>query len=76
MVVALDSATEKRIQRQIDLGRYREPAEVVADALALLDEQRETEEFYRRRAAGGDGKALLAILDKGPYRDPDSGDEL
>jgi hypothetical protein len=63
----LDSTTKRRIQRQIDLGHYREPAEVVAHALALLDHQAE----WAQR-----GKELLAILDKAPDHAPNTGDEL
>jgi hypothetical protein len=36
MTLTLDATTEKRIQREIELGHYAEPAEVVAHALALL----------------------------------------
>ncbi len=35
MNLILDPATEQRIQREIDLGHYREPAEVIARAVAL-----------------------------------------
>ena len=41
MSLILDSATEKRIQRKTELGQFREPAEVIARALDLLDEDRE-----------------------------------
>jgi hypothetical protein len=41
-----------------------------------LRAERLTEEFLRRRAAGADGKTLLAILDKAPDCEPDPGDEL
>lgn len=39
MNITLDSATEQRIQREIDRGHYREPAEVIASAMALLEAQ-------------------------------------
>jgi hypothetical protein len=39
MTLTLDAATEKRIQREIDLGRYADVSEVVAHAVALLDAQ-------------------------------------
>jgi Arc/MetJ-type ribon-helix-helix transcriptional regulator len=39
MTVTLDSTSEQRIQREIERGHYREAAEVVAHALALLDNQ-------------------------------------
>jgi hypothetical protein len=41
-----------------------------------LQNERLTAEFYRRRDAGGDGKALLEMLAKAPDREPDPGDEL
>ncbi|WP_213804362.1 hypothetical protein [Granulicella sp. dw_53] len=37
MNLALDPATEKRIQRLIDLGSYSDAAEVVARAVFLLE---------------------------------------
>ena len=43
MTVTLDAATEKQIQREIDLGHYREPSEVIARAVDLLAEQQSTE---------------------------------
>jgi hypothetical protein len=36
MTLTLDPTTEKRIQREIDLGHYTAPEEVIAHALALL----------------------------------------
>jgi hypothetical protein len=41
-----------------------------------LRAERLTAEFLRRRAAGADGKTLLALLDRAPDREPDPGDEL
>ena len=37
MNLTLDPATEHRIQREIDLGHYRDPAEVIARAVSLLE---------------------------------------
>jgi Arc/MetJ-type ribon-helix-helix transcriptional regulator len=37
MNLTLDPATEQRIQREIDLGHYRDPTEVVARAVSLLE---------------------------------------
>jgi Arc/MetJ-type ribon-helix-helix transcriptional regulator len=39
MAVTLDPATEQRIRRKIDQGHFREPAEVIARALDLLDDE-------------------------------------
>jgi Arc/MetJ-type ribon-helix-helix transcriptional regulator len=41
MNLTLDPATEQRIQREIDLGHYRDPAEVIARAVALLEAEQE-----------------------------------
>jgi Arc/MetJ-type ribon-helix-helix transcriptional regulator len=37
MNLTLDPVTEQRIQREIDLGHYRDPAEVIARAISLLE---------------------------------------
>jgi Arc/MetJ-type ribon-helix-helix transcriptional regulator len=39
MSLALDPATEQRIQREIARGAYREPAELINRALDLLESQ-------------------------------------
>ena len=39
MSLALDPATEQRIQREIARGPYREPAELINRALDLLESQ-------------------------------------
>jgi antitoxin ParD1/3/4 len=41
MNLALDEATEQRIQRELERGHYREPEEVVARALELLEAEEE-----------------------------------
>ncbi len=41
-----------------------------------LKNERLTREFFRRRALGGTGTDLLAMLDKSAEREPDPGDEL
>jgi Arc/MetJ-type ribon-helix-helix transcriptional regulator len=41
MTLTLDPTSEQRIQREIDRGHYGEPAEVVAHALALLEDQQD-----------------------------------
>jgi Arc/MetJ-type ribon-helix-helix transcriptional regulator len=37
MAITLDNTTEKRIQRQLERGAFREPTEVLAHALDLLE---------------------------------------
>jgi Arc/MetJ-type ribon-helix-helix transcriptional regulator len=41
MTLTLDAATEQRIQRVIERGHYKTPAEVIARALDLLDAKEE-----------------------------------
>ena len=41
MNLALDPATEERIQRELERGHYSEPAEVIAHALNLLQAEEE-----------------------------------
>jgi Arc/MetJ-type ribon-helix-helix transcriptional regulator len=41
MILTLDPATEQRIQREMERGHYREPAEVIAHALNLLQAEEE-----------------------------------
>jgi Arc/MetJ-type ribon-helix-helix transcriptional regulator len=53
MAITLDATTEQRIQRQLDRGAFREPAELLAHALDLVEAEAE---FDARH------KALLARL--------------
>ncbi len=48
MSLALDPATEARIQREFDRGRYREPSEVIARALDLLEAEEAAEDWLIR----------------------------
>jgi len=41
MAITLDPATELRIQRELDRGHYASPAEVIAQALDLLEAEHE-----------------------------------
>jgi hypothetical protein len=51
--------------------------EWVSNALAeRVRVERQSEEFFRRRAAGASSLTLGALLDKASSRDPDPGDEL
>ena len=50
MTLTLDPTTERRIQREIERGPYREPAEVVAHALDLLDLERNVIPVDRQKA--------------------------
>jgi antitoxin ParD1/3/4 len=49
MNLTLDPATEQRIQREVELGHYRDPAEVIARAVSLLEA--ETEWLQRNKEA-------------------------
>jgi predicted transcriptional regulator len=48
MAITLDDAIEQRIQRQLERGAFREPAELLAHALDLVDAEAE---FDARRTA-------------------------
>jgi antitoxin ParD1/3/4 len=39
MNLTLDATSEKRIQRELERGHYSEPSEVIAHALALMEDQ-------------------------------------
>jgi Arc/MetJ-type ribon-helix-helix transcriptional regulator len=48
MAITLDADLEQRIQRQLDRGAFREPAELLAHALDLVEAEAE---FDARRTA-------------------------
>ena len=52
MNLTLDAESEKRIQREIDLGHYRKPVEVIAHALNLLEAEQDW--FQRNKEAISD----------------------
>jgi antitoxin ParD1/3/4 len=74
--LTLDPATEQRIQRELDRGHYREPAEVIAHALNLLEAEEEWLEMSKHalnarleesmaqveRGEGIPGDAILEVL--------------
>jgi Arc/MetJ-type ribon-helix-helix transcriptional regulator len=64
MAITLDAATEKRLQQQLATGRFREPAELLAHALDLIEAE---EDITARRAV------LLARLEES-CRQADRGD--
>jgi hypothetical protein len=72
MVITPDAATEQRIQRQLELGPYTEPAQVIARALDLLEAEAEDRAISRER--------LLSRLDEsiaqGERGEGISGEEL
>jgi Arc/MetJ-type ribon-helix-helix transcriptional regulator len=43
MAITLDSAIEQRIQHQLDRGVFREPAELLAHALDLVEAEAEVD---------------------------------
>jgi Arc/MetJ-type ribon-helix-helix transcriptional regulator len=48
MAITLDAATEERIQRQLDRGAFREPAELLAHALDLIEAEAPYEDWLLR----------------------------
>ena len=70
MSLALDPATEQRIQREIARGAYREPAELINRALDLLESQenwlaRNKDAIHQRLAES------MAQADRGELHTPD-----
>jgi Arc/MetJ-type ribon-helix-helix transcriptional regulator len=49
MAIKLDSVLEQRIQRQLDRGAYREPSELLAHALDLVEAEEDW--LLRNKAA-------------------------
>ncbi len=48
MAITLDAAIEERIQRQLDRGAFREPAELLAHALDLIEAEAPYEDWLLR----------------------------
>jgi len=59
MAITLDATIEGRIQRQLNRGTFREPAEVLAHALDLVEAEAMQEDWLLRNK-----EALNADLDR------------
>jgi Arc/MetJ-type ribon-helix-helix transcriptional regulator len=59
MAITLDATTEQRIQRQLDRGAFREPAELLAHALDLVEAEAMHEDWLLRNK-----EAINADLDE------------
>jgi len=59
MAITLDAAIEQRIQRQFDRGTFREPAELLAHALDLVEAEAAEEDWLLRNK-----EAINADLDR------------
>ena len=59
MAITLDAALEQRIQRQLDHGAFREPAELLAHALDLVEAEAMQEDWLVRNK-----EAINADLDE------------
>ena len=59
MAITLDAAIEQRIQRQLDRGAYREPSELLAHALDLVEAEAVQEDWLFRNK-----EAINADLDR------------
>jgi len=73
MAITLDAATEERIQRQLDRGVFREPAELLAHALDLLEEERSAEDWLDRNmdAINADLEETMAQAARGEGFSPE-----
>jgi len=63
MTLTLDATTEERIQHEIALGHYADPAEVVADALARLVEARASAQ-QSQSMSNAESKSGRAAIDE------------
>jgi Arc/MetJ-type ribon-helix-helix transcriptional regulator len=59
MAITLDAATEERIQRQLNRGAFREPAELLAHALDLIEAENPYEDWLLRNK-----EAIQAALER------------
>jgi len=59
MAITLDATIEQRIQRQLDRGTFREPAELLAHALDLVEAEAVQEDWLLRNR-----EAINADLDR------------
>jgi Arc/MetJ-type ribon-helix-helix transcriptional regulator len=59
MAITLDAAIEQRIQRQLDRGAFREPSELLAHALDLVEAEATQEDWLLRNK-----EAINADLDE------------
>ena len=64
MTITLDPATERRIQRELDRGHYGSPAEVIAQALDLLQAEEEWLEMTKP-ALNARLQESIAQIDRG-----------
>jgi len=63
MVITPDVATEQRIQRQLDRGTFREPADLLAHALDLLEAQEIADDWLLHNK-----EAINELCGEGPGR--------
>ena len=59
MAITLDATIEQRIQRQLDRGAFREPAELLAHALDLVEAEAVEQDWLLRNK-----EAINADLDR------------
>ena len=59
MAITLDATIEQRIQRQLDRGAFREPAELLAHALDLVEAEAVEQDWLLRNK-----EAINAYLDR------------
>jgi antitoxin ParD1/3/4 len=64
MAITLDPATEQRIQRELDRGHYASPAEVIAQALDLLEAEQQWLEISKSALNQRLGQSM-AQIDRG-----------
>jgi Arc/MetJ-type ribon-helix-helix transcriptional regulator len=73
MAITLDATTEQRIQRQLDRGAFREPAELLAHALDLVEAEAMEQDWLlrSRKAINADLDRTFAQADRGEGYSPE-----
>ncbi len=61
MAVTLDPQTEQRIQREIDLGHFRDADEVLAHAMALLEDE---QDWYERNSEAVNARLETSLAEE------------
>jgi len=73
MAITLDAATEERIKRQLDRSTFREPAELLAHALDLVEAELSAEDWLlrNRESINADLDRTFAQAERGEGYSPE-----
>ncbi len=78
MAITLNAAIEERIQRQLNRGGFREPAELLAHALDLVEAESSAEDWLLRnkQAINADLDRTFAQAERGEGYSPEESQAL